>query len=183
MKRKFVTCIALILILACCPACGYNALMREYLSDPENYYTGNVVFVDAYYYDDIVQTENNRKYVRDSDVSTFIDHEVTIDVRFETEEDFFDLIGFYPAFDADYLKEFEFLISALPPNNKILCENGFYENVSAGDKISIRTSNWIYMDTEFRFLAYVECNGVVYLNFEEGLANIVNFMNEHKSLL
>lgn len=178
MKKNLVFSIILALILGCFSSCsGYNRIMREYLSDPENYRTFEVVLDDIYYLD-----SDSHKLVNDFNVSEFLEYDMYFNVKFETYENLSVFIGGTPNTDTP-IEECIITLRIISDNNKILYENGFYDKVSSGNKINITSSGWVYMDTEFHYISQVECDGVVYLNFEEGLKNIVNMMNNNKSLL
>jgi hypothetical protein len=64
-----------------------------------------------------------------------------------------------------------------------LIENGFLENVAVGDEITVRTTMWIYSDADFFVINAVESGGVTYLDFDTGLQNYREFMDENRSLL
>ena len=55
--------------------------------------------------------------------------------------------------------------------------------MTVGEKISVKVSDFIYMDSEYFYVVQLEYNGKEYLNFEEGLKNLVDMMNKNKSLL
>ena len=68
-------------------------------------------------------------------------------------------------------------------HNQILAENGFYDTVAMNTPIEITASNYIYMDSNFFFIAAVTYNESEYLRFEDGIQNIREYMKEHKRLL
>jgi len=178
MKKLLLFAVITALILVCFSSCsGYNKVMRDYLSDSENYQTYEVILADIYYRDPV-----SHEIVRDFENSSFSEHEVTFSINFfENAEDLIPFLGGKIDSDAD-LDAYEIHLYILADNNKILYENGFYENISLGEKIKVTTSNWIYMDSEFFYVAQVEYQGSVYLSFEDGLKNIIELMDKNKSL-
>ena len=62
-------------------------------------------------------------------------------------------------------------------------ENGFYDIISMDAPVEITTSSFIYMDANHFFIASVSYNETVYLHFEDGITGIIEFINDHKSLL
>ncbi len=166
---------SLCVLLSSCS--GYNKVMREHLSNSENYHNYTATLVDMYYED-----TSNGEIHRNFDGEDCIDSDVTIIVTFETAEHVSAFLGGTPNTEKS-LEDYKFSLRINSANNKILFENGFYENVSLGDKINIISSNWIYMDNDFFYVAQIECDGVIYLNFEDGLKNITEMINESKSIL
>ncbi len=49
--------------------------------------------------------------------------------------------------------------------------------------IEITASNYIYMDADFFFIAAVTYKETSYLLFEDGIYNIREYIDKHKSLL
>jgi hypothetical protein len=80
------------------------------------------------------------------------------------------------------LEEYKFQFRVTKDNSNLLSSNGFYNCVSLEAKISVKVSSYIYMDSEFFYIAQVEYDGTEYLNFEDGLENIVDMMDKDKSL-
>lgn len=63
-----------------------------------------------------------------------------------------------------------------------LYRNNFNKNVNIGDSITITVSNWIYMDANYFYVIGVEMNDVVYLDKVIGLENVVQLMENDKSV-
>lgn len=166
---------SLCVLLSSCS--GYNKIMRDHLSDAANYQDYTVTLVDMYYKD-----TSNGETRRDFDNQDFVDYDVNISVTFETVEQVSAFLGGSPNKNKP-LEDYKFSLVIHAANNRILFENGFYENIAIGNKINIIASDWIYMDGNFFYVAQVEYDGVVYLDFEDGLKNITDHMDENKSLL
>ena len=178
MKKFIGYVLILTLLLVCISSCsGYNKIMRDHLSNPANYQTFDVVLTDMCY-----QDPSNHKILRDFDKQDFLNYDITIYVTFETIEDISAFLGHSPNLDIP-LEEYEISLHIPRDNSKVLFNNGFYENISSGDKITITSSNWVYMDSDFFYVAQVEYNGVMYLSFDDGLKNITDMMNKNKSLI
>ena len=56
------------------------------------------------------------------------------------------------------------------------------KDIDQGDSITLRCSTWIYMDGYFYYVAEVKAEDKQYLSFEDGLANIIAYMEDNKSL-
>ena len=177
MKRITACIFSIIFMISVFTSCGYNRIMRKHLSDPSNYYTANVILSDVSIYD-----SESSAFVSCLDMADYLDHDVYFTVTFYTYEDIELFLGGPPNKDIPP-NEFVYDLVVFSENNKKLYENGFYDDFTLGEKITLSTSYFIYMDGEFFNVAMVERDGIVYLNFEEGLNNIMNYMNEHKSLL
>ena len=68
-------------------------------------------------------------------------------------------------------------------NFKEVCDNGLMEEIQPGDIIEVMASNWIYMDGNFFYIIGLSKDNKEYLNKDEGLQNLIDYMNENKSLL
>lgn len=68
-------------------------------------------------------------------------------------------------------------------NYTILKELFISKTIVKGMKIDMRCSAWIYMDTNFYFIAELIIQDTTYLSFIDGLGNIKEYMNSNKSLL
>ena len=50
------------------------------------------------------------------------------------------------------------------------------------DKITVKCSTWIYMDSEFYYIAEIKGQEKTFLSFDDGMKNIVKYMGDNKSL-
>ena len=176
---KKYSCFILIfalLLLSLVSCSGYNKIMRDHLSNPENYQVYEAILTDIYYRDPVTKEDFD-----DLENSEITDYETVFIVTFETTEDVRAFLGGTPNPDIP-LQEFDFALHVNSDNSKILHSNGFYDSVSLGDKITVTVSSWIYMNRDFFYIAQLECDGTEYLTFDEGLKNIVDMMNKIKSL-
>ena len=178
MRKIICLTIIVTLLLVCLSSCsGYNKIMIAHLSAPENYHTYKAVVVDMYY-----QNPQTRELLRNFASSDCCEQDVTIVIKlWENIEEILPFLGSNPDPDVP-LESYEISLFITADNSKVLYENGFYEAVSIGDKIEVTASNWIYMDGNFFYVAQVVFDDVVYLNFEDGLHNILDMMNQNKSL-
>ena len=67
-------------------------------------------------------------------------------------------------------------------NIKEVCNNGFMNEIQPGDIIEVVASNWIYMDGDFFYIIGLSKDNKEYLNKDEGLQNLITYMNENKSI-
>ena len=60
----------------------------------------------------------------------------------------------------------------------------FFENkeICEGDKITVKCSTLIYMDTTFYYIAEMKFQDKTLLSFDDGLKNIIEYMDSNKSL-
>lgn len=80
--------------------------------------------------------------------------------------------------------ELELIRLSLVGDNYDNLKNAFIdEEIIFGTILTIKTSTLIYMDATFYYIAALEAEGITYLSFNDGLTNIVNYMNKNKSLL
>ncbi len=159
MKKLIAIILAcLTLLLTSCGGRGFNYIMRDHLSDIDNYTEYECIYkgVEEGYYN------------------------LELAVSFsETPKD--DLAcGIY--FSEEYQADVTF-IEIIDANEMILIENGFFEDVQTNSEITIKASPFIYMDTNFYFVISVQVGDTVYLNEETGLQNMIEIMKKNKSLL
>ena len=176
MKKIIGFIIFFAILLTSFSSCtGYNQIMYNHLSNPDNYRTFEAVIVDLFY------QNSNRDIVRNFESTEFLEYEVVIYIEFESYEDISVFLG-GNANTAIPVEDFEISLEISVDNSNILYENGFYKDIAMGDIINVTSSSWIYMDANFFYVAHIERNGVVYLDFESGLENIVDMMNKNKSI-
>ena len=84
--------------------------------------------------------------------------------------------------ETDYLPE-QGTLYVPEENYELLAEGRFFMSVSEGDCITVTTSNLIYIDGNYFYVAALTYNGTEYLSFEEGLANIKRMMRRNPSML
>ena len=177
MQRFIATLLCLFILPFLLTSCsGYNSIMRDHLSDKTNYdsYRGEVC--DIYYLD----ADNNKTSLLLSDEVPKCD--VVIVLTFDDYDTIKKFLGAEP--NPEWaLDKYKFAFDITKENNQILAENGFYDTVAMNTPIEITASNYIYMDSNFFFIASVAYNETEYLNFENGIQNIQEYINEHKSLM
>ena len=150
MKRISFLLLVVALLLNMTSCSGYNGVMREHLSNEDNYYTIEAIFCTYKETDDRVYL-----YVTVEDKSAFDSSEANSkEIRLELVGDNCNALG-------------EFL------------EN---EEIKEGDKITVRCSTWIYMDSTFYYVAGLKDQNKTFLSFDDGLAAIVDYVNGNKSL-
>ena len=55
------------------------------------------------------------------------------------------------------------------------------EEIRDGDKITVRCSTWIYMDSPFYYVAELKNQDKTFLSFNDGLKNIKEYIDNNKS--
>ncbi len=178
MKRISCFILILTLLLLTFVSCsGYNRTMRDHLENADNYKTYEVILKDFYYID---PSTNEKK--RDITDQAFLDNDIIFEVSFfNSFEELRPFLGGPPNEDVP-LEEYKFQFLIMKNNSNILSSNDLYKHITVGEKISVKVSDYIYMDSNYFYIAQLEYNGKEYLSFEEGLKNIVNMMKQDKSL-
>ncbi len=179
MKRQHLVCAMLFIsmfLFALTSCSGYSAIMRNHLSNEENYASYTGVVCEIYYYD-----------AQDHKVSLLSAEEIPqcdayMELTFSDRDSVSSFLGGEPNPDWD-LDEFQFSFIITKECNQILAENGFYDTVAVDTPIIITASSFIYMDTDFFFIAALACKDKQYLTAEEGLQSIRAYVNENKSWL
>ena len=176
-RRLITVILCFLVIFSLLTSCsGYNSRMRNHLSDEANYHSFCGTICDVYYFD----AENKKVSLLASDVIP--DCDVVVELTFDERDTIKKFLGSEPNSEWS-LTEYRFAFDITKENNQILVENGFYDIVSINTPIEITASNFIYMDSNFFFIAAVTYNESEYLRFEDGIQNIREYMKEHKSLL
>ena len=150
MKRTLLFLLTIILLLSMTACSGYNGIMREHLSNEENYRDIEATFCSYKETDDRIYL-----YVAIEDKSAFDSSEVN------SEEIRLELVG---------------------DNCKSLSEVLAKEEIREGDRITVKCSTWIYMDSTFYYVAEIKNQDKIFLSFDDGLKNITKYVNDNKAL-
>ena len=150
MKRTLLFLFTISLLLSMTACSGYNGIMREHLSNEENYFDIEATFCSYKETDDRIYL-----YVVVEDKSAFDSFEVN------SEEIRLELVG---------------------DNCKTLSEVLAKEEIREGDRITVKCSTWIYMDSTFYYVAELKTQSQTVLSFDDGLNNIIEYVNDNKSL-
>jgi len=67
-------------------------------------------------------------------------------------------------------------------NCKALSEVLAKEEIREGDRITVKCSTWIYMDSTFYYVAEIKNQDKIFLSFDDGLKNITKYVNDNKAL-
>ena len=150
MKRTLLFLLTISLLLSMTACSGYNGIMREHLSNEENYCDIEATFCSYKETDDRIYL-----YVVVEDKSAFDSSEVN------SEEIRLELVG---------------------DNCKALSEVLAKEEIREGDRITVKCSTWIYMDSTFYYVAEIKNQDKTFLSFDDGLKNITKYVNDNKAL-
>lgn len=116
------------------------------------------------------------------------DYYFTVDATFCSYKEADDRIYLYvivedkSAFDSSEANNEELGLELVGDNCNILGEILANEEICEGDKITVKCSTWIYMDSAFYYVAEIKELDKVYLSFGDGLKNIIEYMDNNKSL-
>ena len=86
------------------------------------------------------------------------------------------------AFDSSEVNSEEIRLELVGDNCNVLSEALAQEEIREGDRITVKCSTWIYMDSTFYYVAELETQGRTLLSFDDGLNNIIEYVNNNKSL-
>lgn len=161
MKRKIMAVFAVLLCTAMLQGCsGFNAIMFKNLSDRAEYRTDYVYITGIYTYN--TQSRMYEEYnAADNPEVMYLRADITN--------------GQYPSEGYTY-------IEVIPDNIIELAKNDFFVNFEPGAIYSVTWSEYIYMDTDFFYVIGVARDNTVYLDDDIGLQNMVDYMNENRSL-
>ncbi len=177
--KKIITAIMLIVLLFTMSACGYNQLMIEHLSNGDNYHDYTVNLHAIVY----LTEKDTLRQVYKGDIDLTTAETVMLEVIFTSENDLKSFLGVYGYGITEQWEKYVVALELQPKNVEILCQNGFFNTVQNQEAISVKTSNWIYMDTDFFFVSQISYNSETYLNHDVGLQNIIDMMQQNYSVI
>jgi hypothetical protein len=129
---------------------GYNGIMREHLSNEENYC-------------DIEATFCSYKETNDR---------ICLFVVVEDKSDF----------DSSEMYREVIMLELVGDNCNVLSEVLAKREICEGDRITVKCSTLIYMDSTFYYVAELKTQSQTFLSFDDGLNNIIKYVNDNKSL-
>ena len=86
------------------------------------------------------------------------------------------------AFDSSEVNSEEIRLELVGDNCKALSEVLAKEEIREGDRITVKCSTWIYMDSLFYYVAELKTQSQTLLSFDDGLKNIIKYIKDNKSL-
>ena len=163
--RKILTLLfAFILTITLSSCSGYNKKMRNHLSDSASYCEYTVE-------------------VQEIAISQYDSNKLGVFVKFYTKEE----VAKFHGVSAENLtlnpEDYLITLEIIGDNINEACDNGLMEEIQSGDVIEVVASNWIYMDGDFFYIIGLSKDNKVYLNKDEGLQNLISYMDENKSFL
>lgn len=161
MKKWCLIVAILLFVVLCLSSCGYNSVMYDYLSDADHYKTYTATVVDI------------KRESQSAVLYVIFSSKTEIAPFYGVSED---------ELDKD-CSEYIVRLEIVSENDRILCENGFYDIIKVGDRLQLQASDWIYQDGEFFYISSIVHDDIVYLSEADGLENIVEMMKKNKSLL
>ena len=150
MKRTLLFLLTISLLLSMTACSGYNRIMREHLSNEENYCDVEATFCSY-------KETNDRIYLY---------------VAVEDKS----------AFDSSERDREKIILELVGDNCKVLSEVLAEEEICEGDRITVKCSTLIYMDSTFYYVAELKTQSQTFLSFDDGLKNIIKYVNDNKSL-
>ncbi len=87
------------------------------------------------------------------------------------------------AFDSSEMNCEEIRLEVVGDNCNVLGEALAKEEIRAGDIMTVKCSTWIYMDSPFYYVSELKTQSQTLLSFDDGLRNIIKYINENKALL
>lgn len=164
MKKIIISILIFLFTITLSSCSGYNKIMRNHLSDP------------ASYCEYIVE-------VQEIAVSQYDSNKLRVFVKFFNKEE----VAKFNGVSAGNLtldpEDYLITLEIIGDNVKEVCDNGLMEEIQPGDIIEVMASNWIYMDGKFFYIIGLSKDNKEYLNKDEGLQNLIVYMDENKSLL
>lgn len=163
--KKIITFLLVFIFTITLSSCsGYNKIMRNHLSDSNSYC------------EYIVE-------VQEIAISQYDSNRLGVLVKFFSKEEYAKFNGVSAENITLAPEDYLIILEIRGDNVKEVCDNGLMEEIQPGDVIEVVASNWIYMDGDFFYIIGLSKDNKEYLNKDEGLQNLIDYMNENKSLL
>ncbi len=143
---------------------GYNTIMYKTLSNPVFYQTRMFFVEKMTAYDSLNVVYDSSDNFPD-DVDTII------------------LEGKYISFVPSVTYNEPLRVKVVGENVNLLLKSGFFKDYNFVDYIEVSFANFIYMDTEYFYVAGLSYQDKEYIDFEVGLKNIIALMDENRSIL
>ena len=86
------------------------------------------------------------------------------------------------AFDSSEANSEEIRLDLVGDNCNVLNEVLAKKEICEGDRITVKCSTWIYMDSTFYYVAELKTQSQTFLSFDDGLKNIIKYVNNNKAL-
>ncbi|MBE5753184.1 MAG: hypothetical protein E7343_03855 [Clostridiales bacterium] len=181
------TCLFVLFSSSCWLWGGYNKIMYEYFSNPDNYKTMDVIVQEAcffardeesYFWGALFENSSTKYSYRDYKEVDVIS--VYIIVRYANREswaieDWWDETDNWQ----ECLMEYEITSDTELFNN---LKQDSFDILKPNSEITIRACNWVYGDADWRWILMLEKDGVYYSDFETELKALIKRMDENRSL-
>ena len=86
------------------------------------------------------------------------------------------------AFDSSEADSEEIRLELVGDNCNVLSKVLAKEEICEGDRITVKCSTWIYMDSTFYYVAELKTQSQIFLSFDDGVNNIIKYVNDNKAL-
>ena len=164
MRKILIVLFAFVLTITLSSCSGYNKKMRNYLSDSASYYEYTVE-------------------VQEIAISQYDSNKLGVFVKFYTKEEVAKFRGVSAENLTSNPEDYLITLEIIGNNVNEAYDNGLTEEIQSGDVIEVVTSSWIYMDRDFFYIIGLSKDNKEYLNKDEGLQNLISYMDENKSFL
>lgn len=175
LKKISIFLMLIISLFGVSSCSGYNKIMYDYLSDSNNYKTYNIEINGFYYFN-----YDNNHY---EPINFGHKLESKFDQIYFSISELQNFDGGNYLINYDELSDYMVLLQIEYNNYSILLENNFFLDYKMCDSLMVNVSNLIHMDTNFYYISSVSYNNKVYLNNETGLKNIIEMMDENRSII
>lgn len=176
IMKKISIFLMLIISLFVVSSCSwYNKIMYDYLSDSNNYKSYHIEINGFYYFN---YDNNNYEPINFGHKLESKYDRIYFSI---SESQNFD--GGKYLINDDELSDYMVLLQIEYNNYSILIENNFFLDYKMCNLLMVNVSNLIYMDANFYYISSVSYNNKVYLNNETGLKNIIEMMDEKRSII
>ena len=170
MKHKIICLLTLLFCIFTISSCDttYSDIEYKNLSNEKNYQKFDVKFSYVKVLNSTAQT------------SEFQNERLEFAVTFLTLEEL-NLFKTTKLESVSSLDSYPIIFTVLKENTNSLLENNFFNEINEGDTITIWVSMYHGINTIYNFLAGVSSADKTYLTFDEGLARIIQHMDDNRS--
>ena len=159
------------LLTSCKP---YGKILYQHLSNPELYDEFSMIVKGFEYWD----ADTKKQGVYTTDIELDESDTVYIVVYCDSRETFINFYGSIADWMTDEMISEEYIyLKVCKENNDALISNNFYGEISSGDNIIVSATHFVSFDKLRTFMCSLKTENKLYLDFDEGLSNIVKMMD------
>ena len=171
---SLLVALLVIFLIPCSTSFRYDKPMYRRLSNPELYDEFSMIIKGVEYRD--ADTGETKEYTPDIQLKEL--DEIFIIAYCDSRETYIDFFGGISDETTDEMISTRYIrLKVCKENNDILLVNDFYKEINPGDNITVSATHFVAWDQLRTYTCSIKTENKTYLDFDEGLSNIVKMMD------